>query len=69
MIRTAFILDKTKISLGRLGEEQNDVAYWVSRPADERFAAIELMRQVNYAYDPITDRIPRLLEVVEGTRR
>jgi len=53
---------------GRSHEEPNDVAYWLSRSADERFAAIELMRQINYAYDPLADRIPRLLEVVEGQR-
>lgn len=68
MIQTSFTFDKTALAVARLGEEPNDVAHWLSRPADERFAAIEMMRQINYAYDPIADRIPRLLEVVEDQR-
>ena len=61
-----FKLDKTAISVHKLGEEPNDLAYWLSRPAGERVAAIELMRQINYKYDPVADRIPRVLEVVQN---
>ena len=33
-----------------------------------RLEALELMRQINYGYDPITDRLQRVLEVDELTR-
>jgi len=28
-------------------------------------AAMELMRQINYDYDPIADRVSRVLEVID----
>ena len=31
----------------------------------ERLAALELMRQINYGYDPTTARLERVLEIVE----
>ena len=31
-------------------------------------AALELMRQINYGYDPATERLQRVLEVAELTR-
>ena len=69
MIKTEFKLDKRAFSIGTRGEEPDDRAYWLSRPPGERFAAMELMRQINYDYDPITDRIQRVLEVVQRPRR
>ena len=30
-------------------------------------AALELMRQINYGYDPTTERLQRVLEVVKFT--
>ncbi len=65
MADNSFKLDKSAFSVHKLGEEPSDLAYWLSRPVGERLAAIELMRQINYKYDPITDRIPRVLEVVK----
>ncbi len=65
MSEIPFKLDKSIISVYKLGEEPSDLAYWLSRPANERWAAIELMRQINYKYDPVADRIPRVLEVVK----
>lgn len=63
-----FKLDKTSISVHNLGEEPKDMMYWLSRPVGERLAAIELMRQINYRYDPVADRISRVLEVVQKER-
>ncbi len=63
MIKTEFKLDKRAFSIGTLGEEPDDRAYWLSRPPGERFAAIELMRQINYGYDPATARLQRVLEI------
>ena len=64
-----FKLDKTAFSVGSLDKEPDDLAYWLSKTPDERLAAMELMHQINYDYDPVTDRIPRVLEIVERTPR
>lgn len=64
-----FKFDKTAFSVGSLDEEPDDLAYWLSKTPDERLAAMELMRQINYDYDPVADRIPRVLEIVERAPR
>ena len=38
-------------------------AYWLTRPVHERLAALEMLRQIFYAYDPDTTRFQRVLEV------
>jgi hypothetical protein len=45
--------------------EDEDRAYWFSRPALERWQAMELMRQLNHGPDYASQRLQRLLEVVE----
>jgi len=65
MLETRFRLDKSAISVDTLGDETDDLDYWLTRTPDERLAAMELMRQINYDYDPIADRVSRVLEVVE----
>ncbi len=39
-------------------------AYWHSRTPQERLAALELMRQKAYGYDPATTRVQRVIEIV-----
>ena len=51
--------------IGSLHDEPDDLNYWLSKSPDERLAAMERMRQINYDYDPIADRVSRVLEVVE----
>lgn len=58
-------LDKTAVSVGRLGEDSDERAYWHSKTPQERLEAMELMRQMCYGYDPTVDRIQRVIEVVE----
>jgi len=53
------------ISVDTIDDETDDLDYWLARTPDERLAAMELMRQINYDYDPIADRVSRVLEVVE----
>ena len=62
-------LDKTAFSVTSLREEGDDRAYWLSRTPLERLEAAELMRQVNYGYDPTTARLQRVLEVVKLSER
>ena len=44
-----------------------DKAYWHSKTPQERLEALELMRQINYGYNPTTERLQRVLEIVEFT--
>lgn len=59
-------MDKTAFSVGSLGDEGDEKAYWQSKTTEERLAAVELMRQIAYGYDPSTTRLQRVLSV---TRR
>lgn len=45
--------------------EAADRAYWHSRTPQERVAALELMRQKAYGYDPATARLQRVLEITQ----
>lgn len=61
----AFHLDKTAFSVVSLDDRPDDKAYWLSKTPQERLAAQEYMRQVAYGYDPATERVQGVLEVVE----
>ncbi len=65
----AFKMDKEKFSVLSSFEEADaaDKAYWHSKTPQERMEALELMRQINYGYDPTTERLQRVLEVAEFT--
>ena len=65
----AFKMDKKKFSVLSSFEEADaaDKTYWHSKTPQERMEALELMRQINYGYDPTTERLQRVLEVVEFT--
>jgi len=58
-------MDKTVVSVSSLGEEPNDLEFWLSKTPGERFAAIEFMRTVNYGYNATSARLQRVLEIVE----
>ena len=62
-------VDRKTLSVLSSFEEADEVdkAYWHSKTPQERMAALELMRQINYGYDPTTERLQRVLEVVEFT--
>lgn len=56
-------IDRTALSVCELGEEGNDLEYWLSRPPEERLAAVEFLRQMMYGYDSATARMERVLEI------
>ena len=58
-------MDKTAFSVTTLFEKSGDKEYWLSKTPQERLAALELMRQINYGYDPTTARLQRVLEIAE----
>ena len=64
-----FKINKATFSVLSSFEEayEADKAYWHSKTPQERLEALELMRQVNYGYDPTTERLQRVLEVAEFT--
>jgi hypothetical protein len=62
---TKYRLDKTAITIADLDNPPNDVAYWRTRPVEERLEAGEFLRQLNYGYDPSTARVQRVLRVLD----
>jgi hypothetical protein len=58
-------MDKTVLSVVSLSDESDERAFWSSKTPHERLAAMELMRAINYGYDPVSDRLQRVLTVVE----
>lgn len=64
-----FRMDKEEFSVLSSFEEADaaDKAYWHAKSPQERMEALELMRQINYGYDPTTERLQRVLEIAEFT--
>ena len=60
-------MDKGVLSIISLSEESDEREYWHSKTPHERLEAVELMRQINYGYDPTTTRLQRVLEVTQLT--
>lgn len=66
-----FKMDKGTLSVLSSFEEAEaaDKAYWHAKTPQERLEALELMRQINYGYNPATDRLQSVLEVAKLTPR
>ena len=60
-------MDNCAFSVASISRESNDKEYWYAKTPQERLQAVELMRQINYGYDPTTTRLQRVLEVVKLT--
>jgi len=58
-------LDKTVFSVCDVGDEGNDLKYWLSRTPQERFEAIEYMRRVLYGHDAASPTFQRVFEIVD----
>jgi len=56
-------IDRTAFSVTSLSDQSDNRAYWQSRSPEERLAAIEQLRQLNYDYDPAADRLQRVLTI------
>lgn len=44
---------------------ERDLAYWLSRPPEERLAAVDALRKVRFGD---TDRLKRVVRVIERSR-
>ena len=63
-------MDKTVVSVVSLHEaDALDKAYWAAQSPRDRLIALEFMRQVMYGYDPISDRVERVFEVIKRPPR
>ena len=58
-------MDKSFFSVASLFDESDEKVFWLSKAPHERLEAVELMRQINYGYDPITSRLQRVLEIAQ----
>ena len=62
-------LDKSTLSVTRLGDTEEEKAYWLSRTPEERLAAIEVSRRMVYGEDAATARMVKVFEVCKVTWR
>jgi hypothetical protein len=58
-------MDKSKISVVRLGDDSVERKYWHSKTPYERLIAVEIMRQIAYGYNPSTTRLARVYKVTQ----
>jgi hypothetical protein len=56
-------LNKDVFEIGSLAGQGDDRQYWWSKSPDERLIALEMMRQSMFGYDPLTDRLQRVLTI------
>lgn len=59
-------IDRTAVKITSI-DESDELEFWLSRPPLERLAALELLRQIAYGYEPDSLRLQRVFEVVERT--
>ena len=60
-----FKMDKTAFSVGTFEDsEREEKEFWLSRTPEERFMAVEYLRQMMYGYNPLTVRMEKVLTVV-----
>jgi len=58
-------IDRSAIVISTLQEPADEIAYWQTKTHLERLEALELMRQILYAYDPSASRLQRVLTITE----
>lgn len=53
----SFRLDKSALTVTSLLDESEEQEYWRHKSPEERWQAIESMRQIIYGYDPLISRL------------
>lgn len=56
-------LDRSRIVIGTVQDEDPDRDYWLMRTPAERIAALEACREAFYGSDAVRGRVARVLEV------
>ncbi len=59
-------LDKSAFQVVRKGAPSDEREYWLKCSPEERLNAVELLRQINYGYDPSTARLQRITSCVRS---
>ena len=60
-----FRLDRTQFSVAKLNDPDDQVAYWLTRPVEERLRALELLRRTFYGHTSATARLQKVFEVAQ----
>lgn len=60
-------IDRQAVSVGSFDSDDQD-KYWRGQSHEARLDAIKFMRQVAFAYDPVTERLQSLLKIVRPPR-
>ncbi len=61
-------LDRTQFAVVRVTDPDDALAYWLSRPVEERLQAIERLRRTFYG-NSASEGLQRVLEVVKLEQR
>ena len=64
----SFRMDKSALIVTSLSDESEEKEYWGRKSPEERWQALEQMRQIIYGYDPFTSRLQRVLTVTQLTQ-
>jgi len=59
-------INRESFSIIPLQNNDNDTEYWLSRPFEERIHAVEFLRQLMFGYDPATERLQRVFELLNS---
>ena len=62
-------VDRTALSKAPLAAQGQDSAYWLRQSPRRRLEHLELLRQLNYDYDPDTARISRFARLAKRPLR
>jgi hypothetical protein len=62
-------VDRSAIGKAPLSQQGHDHAYWLKQTPRKRLEALELMRQLNYDYNPDTARLSRRLGLAKRKAR
>jgi hypothetical protein len=62
-------VDRTAVSKAPLAAQGQDAAYWLNQSPRRRLEELELLRQLNYDYDPDTARLSRVHQPVKRAAR
>ena len=58
-------VDRDQFSFGTFDDDCDERCFWHKQTVLKRLEGIEFMRQVAYAYDPDTERLQSVFEIVE----
>ncbi len=57
-------IDRSAVKITAI-DETDEKEFWLARPPEERLAALELLRQIAYGYEPNSIRLQRIFEITE----